>query len=196
MVGRTCTMQVLFQTHISTYIYIYILYVFNQDLFIFILQRDFCRIPANPSSKFCRWLLLIIWKSGLIAGRKCPKGFQQSMAIKRFCIRHTFAVHTYTHTHMHSPAQSCMCLCVCVLCAYLDIRPEAAYSGRQCQFDNVPRKPERRFALVRHVNCKLQLGPNIQEALPWAPATTSRYVVIYNTSVCTGATINLSSGCT
>lgn len=182
MVGRTCTMQVLFQTHISTYIYI--LYVFNQDLFIFILQRDFCRIPANPSSKFCRWLLLIIWKSGLIAGRKCPKGFQQSMAIKRFCIRHTFAVHRYAHTHMHS-----VCVCVCVLCAYLDIRPEAAYSGRQCQFDNVPRKPERRFALVRHVNCKLQLGPNIQEALPWAPATTSRYV-------CTGATINLSSGCT
>lgn len=117
VVGRTCTMQVLFQTHISTYIYI--LYVFNQDLFIFILQRDFCRIPANPSSKFCRWLLLIIWKSGLIAGRKCPKGFQQSMAIKRFCIRHTFAVHRYTHTHMHSPAQPCMCLCVCVCCAHI-----------------------------------------------------------------------------
>lgn len=149
-------------THI--HIYIYILYVFNQDLFIFILQRDFCRIPANPSSKFCRWLLLIIWKSGLIAGRKCPKGFQQSMAIKRFCIRHTFAVHRYTHTHMHSPAQSCMCLCVCVLCAYLDIRPEAAYSGRQCQFDNVPRKPERRFALVRHTR-GFALSPCYDESL-------------------------------
>lgn len=99
------------------HMYIYILYVFNQDLFIFILQRYFCRIPANPSSKFCRWLLLIIWKSGLIAGRKCPKGFQQSMAIKRFCIRHTFAIHRYTHTHICTVMHVSVCVCVC--CAHI-----------------------------------------------------------------------------
>lgn len=106
-------------THIHIVYTVYIcMYVFNQDLFIFILQRDFCRIPANPSSKFCRWLLLIIWKSGLIAGRKCPKGFQQSMAIKRFCIRHTFAIHTHACTDMHN-SHACVCVCVCVCCAHI-----------------------------------------------------------------------------
>lgn len=134
---------------------------------------DFCRIPSQSEQQVLSMIVANNLEKWLDCGQEMPKRLPTINGNQTFL--HSAYLYTHTHTDIH--------VCYQCVCAYLYIRPEAAYSGRQCQFESVPRKPERRFAPVRHVNCKLQLNPSlptlryIQEAFALSPAK-SRYIVI------------------